>query len=61
VTRLALAGQQQQSLALLQRAYELIRKDRRIAAELSVSTGSVNNIVDVLGYAKCVHAGFHEA
>jgi hypothetical protein len=37
--------------ALLQRADELIRKDRRIttrklATELSVSNGSVNNVID---------------
>jgi DNA-binding MarR family transcriptional regulator len=54
------------SLALLQRADELIRKDRRITArklatELSVSKGSVNNIIDALGYAKFAHFGFHEA
>jgi hypothetical protein len=43
--------------ALLQRAYELIQKDRwittrKLATELSVSKGSVNNITDALGHAK---------
>jgi histone-lysine N-methyltransferase SETMAR len=42
---------------LLQRTNELIGKDRRIikrklASELSVSKGSVNNIIDALGCAK---------
>jgi hypothetical protein len=42
---------------LLQRADELIRKDlritnRKLATELSVSKGSVNNVIDALGYAK---------
>jgi hypothetical protein len=43
--------------ALLLRADKLIRKDRRIttrklATELSSSKGSVNNVIDALGYAK---------
>jgi hypothetical protein len=43
--------------ALLQRADELIRKNqqittRKLATELSVSKGNVNNIIDALGYAK---------
>jgi hypothetical protein len=47
------------TLALLERADELIRKDRRIttrklASELSVSKGSVNNVIDALGYTKSV-------
>jgi hypothetical protein len=42
---------------LLQRADELIRKDRlittrKLATELSASKGSVNNTIDALGYAK---------
>jgi transposase len=42
---------------LLQSADELIRKDlritnRKLATELSVSKGSVNNVIDALGYAK---------
>jgi hypothetical protein len=44
--------------ALLQRADELIRKDRRITTR---NHRRVSNIIDALGCAKCVHAGFHEA
>jgi hypothetical protein len=57
VTSLALAGQQEQSFRrFCNRADEQIWKDRRITAwklapELSVSKGSVNNIVDAWGYA----------
>jgi hypothetical protein len=54
------------SPTLLQRTNELIGKDRRIinrklASELSVSKGSVNNIIDALGCAKVCTFGFHVA
>jgi DNA-binding MarR family transcriptional regulator len=36
------------------------RTDRKLATELSVSKGSVNNVIDALEYAICVQVGFHE-
>jgi len=52
-------------LALLQRADELVRNYRRItarklAAELSASKSSVNNITDVLRCSNFVLLGLHE-
>jgi hypothetical protein len=57
VTRVALASQPTAvTQVLLRRADKLIRNDRRLTnlqlSELSLSKGSVNNIIDAFGYSK---------